>query len=165
MSTSRTKTPTKEETPRTVILTADSVKKLQKELKDIIKVKQPALSKKLALTASFGDLPENHAWDNAQEEQAFLLGRKAEITALLTIAKIVPSGESDIVAIGSKVTVKSEHGQETFKVVDTTEANPIKKLISFDSPLGQALLGRKVGSEAILKAGNSQTSFRILKIS
>ncbi|HIE39126.1 MAG TPA: transcription elongation factor GreA, partial [Anaerolineae bacterium] len=114
-----------------------------------------------------GDLSENADYITAKEEQGFLEGRIREIQTMLRNAVVIeehePTGE---VRLGSRVTVVEEGGQdpEVFHLVGPAEADPGNSRISYESPLGQALLGRRVGEVVKVEAPAGEILFRITAI-
>lgn len=148
---------------RKVCLTPAGYKSLKTELKTL-EDKKPELSRKIGLTASFGDLPENHALDAAKEEEAFLDGRIAEIKAILRDAEILKPSGVDIVGLGSKVTLETESQRVAITLVDSLEADSTKGKVSPDSLLGQLLLGKKVGEELTVWTPAGPVIYKVLAI-
>ena len=146
---------------RKVFLTSEGYESLKLELKTL-EGKKPELSRKIGMTAAFGDLPENHAWDAAKEEEAFLNGR--EIKAILRNVEILKPQNSDSVILGSKVTLESERTQTQLTVVDPLESNLSLGKVSPDSLFGKLLMGKKVGEEFTLESPLGQVVYRVLKV-
>jgi transcription elongation factor GreA len=148
-------------------LTREGIERLKKELDELVNVRRPALAKRLRKAIQQGDLSENADYIAAKEEQGFLEGRIQEIEAMLRNAVVIedeaPTGE---VRLGSRVTVveDGEEEPETFRLVGPAEADPINGHISYESPLGQALLGHREGDVVTVKAPAGILRFRILKI-
>ncbi len=152
---------------KTVYLTREGREELQEELTELVEVKRPALAERLRRAIAQGDLSENADYKTAKEEQSFLEGRIQDIEALLRSAQIIEeTGRSDLVTLGSRVTVVEEGGgsPETFRIVGTAEADPINGKVSHESPLGGALLGRKVGDVVMIEAPNGEIAFQITDI-
>ncbi len=129
-------------------LTPEGKAELERELDDLVKVRRPALAERLHFAIKQGDLSENADYQAAKEEQAFMEGRILEVQQLLRNAVLIEKSTSDDgrVRLGSEVTVLEEgYDEETYYLVGATEADPAKGRISNESPLGKALLGRKVG--------------------
>ncbi|HHS97005.1 MAG TPA: transcription elongation factor GreA [Chloroflexi bacterium] len=150
-----------------VYLTPEGIERLKKELDELVNVRRPALAERLRKAIQQGDLSENADYIAAKEEQGFLEGRIQEIEALLRNAVVIeeeaPTGE---VRLGSRVTVveDGEEGPETFRLVGPAEADPSNGRISYESPLGQALLGHRVGDVVTVEAPAGVLRFRILKV-
>jgi transcription elongation factor GreA len=148
-------------------LTREGIERLKKELDELVNIRRPALAKRLRKAIQQGDLSENADYIAAKEEQGFLEGRIQEIEAMLRNAVVIedeaPTGE---VRLGSRVTVveDGEEEPETFRLVGPAEADPINGHISYESPLGQALLGHREGDVVTVKAPAGVLRFRILKI-
>ncbi|MFL7794860.1 MAG: transcription elongation factor GreA [Anaerolineae bacterium] len=150
-----------------VYLTAEGVEKLRQELDHLTNVKRPALAKRLRHAIQQGDLSENADYSAAKEEQGFLEGRIQQIEAMLLRAKIIEeNGPTDKVDLGSRVTVVEDgfDEEEVFQIVGPAEARPAEGKISYESPLGQKLLGRKVGNRVTVKAPGGESVFKIIGI-
>lgn len=134
-----------------VMVTEEGYRELVEELNYKKSVKRIEIADRLKAAIALGDLSENSEYDDAKNEQAFLEGEISELEAKIRNSEIIKAdAKGDEVQLGSKVVVVdlefAEDGPETFMIVGTTEANPDKGKISNESPLGQALLGQKVGS-------------------
>ncbi|RLC97892.1 MAG: transcription elongation factor GreA [Chloroflexi bacterium] len=148
-------------------LTAEGAENLRQELDHLVSVKRPALAERLHRAIQQGDLSENADYIAAKEEQGFLEGRIQKIEAMLRSVVIIQEhGSTDKIALGSRVTVVEE-GQdeaETFLVVGPAEADPIGGKVSNESPMGQALLGHRVGEIVTVKAPEGDIVFQITAI-
>lgn len=148
-------------------LTTEGAARLRAELQELIEVKRPEIARRLREAIQMGDLSENADYIMAKEDQAFLEGRIQELTQLLSRATIIGDGAApaSAVSMGSRVTVQ-ESGQdpETFVLVGAKEADPRAGRISNESPLGRALLGKRVGEMAEFETPAGVVRFRILKI-
>ena len=129
---------------KSISLTAEGKKDLEKELEDLIK-ERPAIAERIATARSFGDLSENEEYSSARNEQKVAESRILEIQEILKNAKIIKSGKRSKIDLG--VTVKLNLGgrELTYTLVGPTEANPSDGKISNESPIGKALVGRKAG--------------------
>lgn len=148
-------------------LTEEGASELRRELEELKSVKRPELAAKLKEAISQGDLSENADYHDAKEQQAFLEGRITYLEEMLRSAKIISDTptKSKIVNVGSEVTVQEGNDSpETFVIVGAAEANPREGRISNESPLGQALLGRKVGDKVKVDAPAGQLVFKIKSI-
>ena len=152
-----------------IFLTDEGLKKLEDELEELKTVKRKEVSEKIKVALSFGDLSENSEYDEAKNEQAMVEARIAQLEAMLK--NVVLLDENDLnnehVGVGSKVKVKDMEFDEdiTYQIVGSTEADPVEGRISDESPVGSALLGRKVGETVVVEVPDGELSFKILEIS
>jgi len=148
-------------------LTPEGKSKLKAELDELTNVKRPALAKRLRDAIQQGDLSENADYHVAKEDQAFLEGRILELEETLRRAVIIETnnGPTDTVKMGNRVTVQ-EAGEdpETFVLVGAKEASPREGKISNESPIGRALLGKRVDDIAQAATPAGLLTFKILKI-
>jgi transcription elongation factor GreA len=148
-----------------IYLTREGEKKLKAELVELTGPRREELSKRLRSAIQMGDLSENADYHKAKEDQAFLEGRIQEIEAVLRTAVIVDKTESDVVTVGSYVTVQEENfPPETYSLVGAKEADPRNGKISNESPIGSALMDHKVGDVVVAETPGGQIKFKILKI-
>lgn len=145
-------------------LTLEGLEKLKKELNYLKTVKRRESAETLRHTASFGDLSENFAYQQAKEDQAFLEGRILELGKIISQAKIIEKRKTDKVQLSSLVIVNLAGKKEKFQILGPEEADPAKGKISFESPLGKALLGKKVGNKIKIKTLDGKLEGEILKI-
>jgi len=129
---------------KTVSLTAEGKKELEKELDELIK-NRPAITERIATARAFGDLSENEEYSSARNEQKIAESRILEIQELLKNAKIIRNGKKDKVVLGATVVFEMDKRKVEYTVVGPTEANPLEGKISNESPIGKALFGRKPG--------------------
>lgn len=148
-----------------VQLTKDGHQELVEELEQLQKVKRPAAVVRVQTAREFGDLSENAEYHAAREELNFIDGRIDELEDILSRSKVVVVKKTNsIVGIGCKVTVGLNGSTHIFHVVGEWEANPAEKKISHDSPLGKALLGKKVGDKIEVEAPAGIITYTIKKI-
>ena len=152
-----------------VLLTSEGLKKLQDELDNLKTVRRKENTAALKMAKSFGDLSENSEYDEAKNEQAEIEARIVEIENMLKNAEVIDETEvaTDVVSVGSKVTVKDMLDGETseYLIVGSTEADPLKGKISDESPVGAALLGHKKGEKISVEAPMGVIEYKIVKIS
>ncbi len=129
---------------KTISLTAEGKKDLEKELDELIK-NRPAIAERIAVARSFGDLSENEEYSSARNEQKVAEGRILEIQEILKSAKIIRGGKKSKVDLGAVVSLDMGGRKVEYTLVGATEANPLEGKISNESPIGKALLGRKAG--------------------
>jgi len=149
-----------------VILTQEGLKSLKKEHKELVEVKRPKTLKRMVEARNMGDLAENSEYTAAREDLAFIDRKIAELEEILRTAQVVKSSAKGYgkVTVGSKVALKIDKKKVVFTIVGEWEANPLKNKISFSSPLGKALLGKKKGSKVEVKAPAGKTTYQILEI-
>jgi len=146
-------------------LTKEGIQELEQELADLIAERGP-IAERIKNAREFGDLTENAEYSAAREEQERTETRIAEIENILQNVEIIkkPRGDSKV-QLGSKVTLKNNGKTKEFQVVGTVEADPMNGKISDESPLGQALLGKKVGDDVEIKTPVETSVFKITSIS
>jgi transcription elongation factor GreA len=151
------------------MMTIEGVKKLEDELEYLITVKRSEIKEKIKVARSFGDLSENAEYDEAKNEQAFNEGRIAQLEGMLKNAVVVDESEfqDDVVNIGFKVKVMDyEFDEEVeFKIVGSAEADPMEFKISNESPVGSALIGKKVGDMVEVPVPDGVSKYKVLQIS
>ncbi len=147
-------------------LTREGLKKLEEELEHLRTVRRAEVAERLHNAQEDGELIENAEYEDAKNEQAFLEGRILTLEAMLSNAVIIQdNGPQGIVGLGSTVTVKEAGSTpEAYMLVGAAEANPKEGRISNESPLGRALLGRRVGDEVKVNAPAGTLSFRVVAI-
>ena len=144
-------------------LTLGGFEKLKKELHHLKTVERKKLAKKLKLAISFGDLSENFAYKEAKESQGFLEGKILELQRTINGAKIIQKqSKSRFVIIGSTVTVDPDN--ESFQIVGAEESSPLDNKISYNSPIGKALLGKTINEKIQIKIPQGIIEYKILKI-
>lgn len=145
-------------------LTKEGLAELEAELNDLKGNKRKEVATALKEAKEFGDLSENTDWDDAKARQLFIEGRISEIENVIKHAKIIEGSTTDSVSVGSVVDVELENDKHTFKIVGSTEANPDQGKISHESPIGKALMGKKVGEHAEVDIPAGTITYKILKV-
>jgi len=148
-------------------LTSDGAAKLESELKNLKGPQREALSRRLRDAIQNGDLSENADYHKAKEDQGFLEGRIQELEFILRNALIVEksSAPKDIVAVNVKVTVQEQgFDPEVYHLVGATEADPRTGKISHESPIGNALMGHRVGDMVEVDTPGGKIKLKILNI-
>ena len=149
----------------TIKLTKQGFDNLQKELEILKEEKRPKMVKRLSEARAEGDLSENSDYTNAREELEFLDGRIAELEEVLKKAEVIKeAGDSDQVSVGTSVKVGVNGNTHVYSIVGEWEADPQEKKISHTSPLGQALVGKKVGHEVEVEAPAGKITYKVLEI-
>lgn len=147
-------------------ITQEGLKKLQKDLEYLKGTKRKEIAERLRRAISYGDLSENADYSNAREEQNFLEQRIAELEDKIRGSTIISqSSTGDTVQVGSKVFLESKGEKFSFIITDPQLANPAEEKISSESPLGQALLGKKQGDRAQVETPQGKATYKVLSIS
>lgn len=154
------------ETNKKTFLTPEGRRKLEEELEHLRNVKRPQVVERIREAKEEGEVLENAEYDDAKNEQAFIEGRIATLEAMLANAVLINKKDaSEIVGLGSQVTVL-EDGQDqvTYEIVGSAEVDPKTGRISNESPLGQALMGRRAGEEVTVRTPGGTLQVKILKL-
>jgi len=141
-------------------ITDSGRKELEKELAEL-KSRRGEIAEKIAEARSFGDLSENAEYDAAREEQGLLETRVIEIEDILQHASIIKSADATVVGLGSAVELKNSDKTVTYTVVGPVEADPMEGKISDESPIGQALMGKRVGDEVTISTPKGEIVYTI----
>ncbi|HIW57056.1 MAG TPA: transcription elongation factor GreA [Firmicutes bacterium] len=152
-----------------VTLTASGLEKLEEELEYLKTKKRKEVSEKIKVALGFGDLSENSEYDEAKNEQAHVEARIVTLENMLKNAVVIDESEIDLdrVGLGTKVKVLDVEFDEEieYNIVGSTEADPDQQKISDESPVGKALIGRKVGETVSVETPGGVIEFKILEIS
>lgn len=150
------------------IMTYEGVKKLEEELEYLKTVKRKEITEKIKVALGYGDLSENSEYDEAKNDQAFTEGRIIQLENMLKNAVVVDESErpKDKVSVGSIVKVMDyEFDEEVeYTIVGSAEADPMNFKISNESPVGSALLGKKVGDVVEVAVPSGVSKFEVLEI-
>ena len=151
-----------------VILTTEGHQKLEQELEQLKTVRRKEVSEKIKVALSFGDLSENSEYDEAKNEQAMVEARIAEVEQMLKNASVLDEAgiTTDTIGVGSVIRIRHmKLGREdTYKIVGSTEASPLQKKISDESPVGKALLGHHVGDVVEVETPSGIIEYEVLEI-
>jgi transcription elongation factor GreA len=147
-------------------ITREGYKKLEEKLNYLRTVRRQEVAQRLHRALEEGDILENAELEDARNEQAFLEGRILTLESLLRNASIIEeNGPRESVGVGSHVTIaEGDEPPETYHIVGSAEADPTEGLISNESPLGKALMGRKVGETAEVNAPDGVLVFKVVGI-
>lgn len=146
------------------VLTEEGKNKLEEELKYLKEVKRIEIKKRIELAKEHGDLSENAEYHEAREEQSFMEGRILEIENILKSAVIASNNNQKGVKIGSKVLVEVDRQKAEYTIVGSHESDPLQGLISCDSPISQALLGKAVGQTVEVETPRGVVKYLIKEI-
>ena len=147
-------------------LTAAGAEKLRSELDELTSARRAELARRLRAAIQMGDLSENADYITAKEEQAFIEGRILELEEMLRSAVIITElAEGQEVIVGATVTIVVDGSTpEQYTLVGPAEADPASGRISHESPIGQAMLGKRKGDTAIADTPAGQLTFEIVSI-
>lgn len=155
---------------KAILITKEGLEKIKEELNYLKEVKRKDVAERLREAISYGDLSENAEYEEAKNEQAFTEGRILELDEKIKYAQIIDerAKKGAIVQLGSHVTIQNcsgkSHADEEFSIVGSTEADPINHKISNVSPVGRALLDRRVGDTVRVSAPAGIIEYKILKV-
>ena len=151
-----------------LLMTAEGLAKLEAELEELKVVRRKGVAEKIKQALAFGDLSENSEYDEAKNEQAQVEARIAQLENMLKLARVVDEGEitTDAVGVGAKVKLLDVEfeDEECYSIVGPTEANPSENKLSYESPVGKAILGKKVGDLVDVQTPGGVVQFKILEI-
>lgn len=146
-------------------ISADGLEKIKAELNQLKTIKRKEIAERIKEAKELGDLSENAEYVDAKDEQAFMEGKILELEELVKNAAVIQDQPgSTVVQIGSKIQVKNEAGESVFHLVGSKEADPTAGRISNESPLGQALVGRRAGENVMVTTPKGAIPYTIIKI-
>ena len=156
------------EIEREIVLTQDGFRKIEQELEHLRTVHRREVADRIRDSKQFGELSENSEYEDAKTEQAFVEGRILELKRVLQNAHVIDEDEirTDVVGIGSKVMVRDMETEDEwgFTIVGSVEADPSKDRISNESPVGEALIDKKVGDMVDVETPAGIVKYKIVKI-
>lgn len=150
-----------------VFLTEHGLRKLEEELHYLETERRSQVAARIRSAKEEGDISENAEYDDAKHEQAFVEGRIMTLRAMIGNAAIIENdGSSEEVCLGSRVVVLEEgqEDSEVYHIVGSAEADPLDGRVSNESPIGRALMGRRVGDAVSYQAPAGEIRFTILSI-
>ena len=149
-----------------IYLTREGLEDLKKEYQELAKIKRPDVLTRVSQARDLGDLSENAEYVAAREELSFIDGRLDELEELLKQAIVINGGgrPGNTVKLGSTVTLNIKRKKEIFTVVGEWEADPQERKISHESPLGKALIGKKVGDKVEVEAPAGKLLYSIVSV-
>ena len=152
-----------------VLLTSEGLKNLELELDELKGVKRKEIAEKIKVALSFGDLSENSEYDEAKNEQAIMEARIATVENMLKNARVIDESEirTDLINVGSLVEVLDVEFNEIckYKIVGSSEADPLNGKISDESPVGKGLLGHKKGDKIEIETPSGPAKYVVKGIS
>lgn len=159
-------------TEKETILTAEGLVKLEAELEELRTVKRLENEERLKEAISHGDLSENSEYDSAKDEQARIEGRILELEQMVKTAKVIDNTKKrkTKVELGATVFIEDmapefeEDREQSYTIIGTAEADPFSGRISNESPIGMAIMGKKVGTVVTVRTPLGDHQYKILKI-
>lgn len=155
-------------TEKQFILTAEGLKKIEQKFEHLKSVRRREVAERIKQAIEFGDISENSEYEDAKNEQAFIEGEIITLEKMLRNSKVIDAHDigTDVVSIGSIVVLKDlEFGDELeYSIVGSAEADPAEMKISNESPVGQAILGQKVGSVVEVNVPAGILKYEVLEI-
>ena len=149
----------------TITLTAEGYLELETELKELKEVKRPEVIKALKEARALGDLSENSDYDAARNDQAQLEGRIKELEYKLEHCTIAQASSDGAVSVGATVVIEYDDGEEEeYKIVGSLEADPFENKISNESPIGKAIMNKKVGDIISVESPTGSYDIKIVNI-
>ncbi len=146
-------------------MTRETYESLERELKELVSVRRKEVAAALESAKAQGDLSENAEYHEARDEQAMVEHRIGQIEAMLKAAEIVERHSADLVEVGATVTVKKPDGKKAvYTLVGAEEADVSAGKISYQSPLGQSLMGKKKGECAVVNTPKGEVCYDIVEI-
>jgi transcription elongation factor GreA len=151
-----------------IVLTEEGLKQLQDEVAYLSTVKREEVAERIRAARDFGDITENSEYDDAKNEQAMLEHRISTLQEKLRRARVIKDSEidTDKVSVGSTVTLRDVDAGEIriYTLVGSAEADPSKARLSNESPVGQAIIGRRVGDVLTVPVPVGSLHYEILAI-
>jgi len=147
-----------------IYLTREGLDELKQEHEELTKTRRPEVLDRVSSARNMGDLSENAEYTVAREELSFIDGRIDELEELLKQAVLISNNHSNIIKLGSTVKVNAGSDKEVFTLVGEWEADPKERKISHESPLGKALIGKKVGEKVEVEAPAGKIIYTIESI-
>ena len=155
-------------TNKEVLITKEGLANTKSELEYLKSVKRQEVAEKIKTAREFGDISENSEYDEAKNEQAEVEARISKLENIVKFAKVIQEDKlsKDVVSVGSKVTLLDMEfdEQETYSIVGSTEADPYENKISNVSPVGNALIGKKVGEIVEVQVPTGVLNYKVVKI-
>lgn len=151
---------------RPVPITRKGLEKLQAELDELKDVSRREVADRIRTAKEFGDISENSEYEEAKNAQGWVEGRILTLEKMIRNAEIIEEEPKTkgLVSLGSKVKVKDEFGETSYTIVGPPEADPKKGLISLESPVGKALLGKAKGDKVKVSTPGGTSTLTILSV-
>jgi len=149
-----------------VHITPEGLEAVEKELDELVTNRRPYIASKIKAARELGDLSENFEYHAAKNEQGFIEARINDLQAIIKNHVLIePTKSNGVVAMGSTVRFQEDgEGEETYRIVGPAEADPKAGRVSYESALGKALIGHRVGEEVEVKTPNAAYRVRIVDV-
>jgi transcription elongation factor GreA len=151
-----------------IFLTPEGLRKVKDELEYLTTTRRREVAQMIAEAKAEGDISENAGYDEAKTAQGFLEGRIRELEGILKNAQVISDNAAapNVVTIGRTVVVREQDAdlEEEYTIVGPPEANPSQGRISNESPMGRALLNKRVGEQAVVVSPGGEIVFDIVKV-
>ena len=149
-----------------VHITPEGLEAVEKELDELVTNRRPYIASKIKAARELGDLSENFEYHAAKNEQGFIEARINDLQAIIKNHVLIePTKSNGVVAMGSTVRFQEDgEGEETYRIVGPAEADPKAGRVSYESALGKALIGHRVGDEVDVKTPNAAYRVRIVAV-
>jgi transcription elongation factor GreA len=151
-----------------IYLTVEGMRKVKQELEYLTTTRRREVAQMIAEAKAEGDISENAGYDEAKTAQGFLEGRIRELEGILKNAKVIADDAAapDVVSMGRTVTVREVDmdGEEQYTIVGPPEADPAKGRISNESPMGKALLGKRIGQRVAVTSPGGEIIFEVVSV-
>ena len=150
-----------------ILITQEGLAKLQSELDYLLSVRRQEVASKIKRAREMGGTENNAEYEDAKNDQAFVEGRILMLENIVKNAAVIESPAlPGVVEVGDKVLIQNQDGKiEQFTIVGSTEANPVEGKISNESPVGKALLGKKIGDEVEVSTPAGVLKLSIMDVS
>ena len=150
-----------------ILITKEGLAKLQSELEQLLSIRRQEIADKIKRAREMGGTENNAEYEDAKNDQAFVEGRILMLENIVKNATVIESPAlPGVVEIGDKVLIQNQDGKiEQFIIAGSAEANPIEGKISNESPVGKALLGKKIGDEVEVTTPAGVLKFLIMDVS
>ncbi|KKS07043.1 transcription elongation factor GreA [candidate division WWE3 bacterium RIFOXYD1_FULL_43_17] len=148
-----------------IYVTKEGLAKLKAELAELSDVKRTEVAQRIKEAREMGDISENSEYDAAKQEQSYIEGRISELEEVIKTSQISSDmTKKDVIGVGARVKIQVDSEEIEYHIVGAPEANPLEKKISHESPLGSALVGKRVGEKIEVEAPMGKLLYTILKI-
>jgi len=149
-----------------VHITPEGLEAVEKELDELVTKRRPYIASKIKAARELGDLSENFEYHATKNEQGFIEARINDLQAIIKHHVLIePTKSHGVVAMGSTVRFQEDgEGEETYRIVGSAEADPKAGRVSYESALGKALIGHRVGEEVEIKTPNASYRVRIVSV-
>lgn len=148
-----------------IYITKKGLEDLKQELNELVNIKRPKILNEIKTTRDLGDLSENAGYHAAKEQQTFVESRINQIEEILKTAVVKDENKGSKIDIGSCVTLESDGNTNEYYIVGASESNPVEGKISYESPMGSVLMGKKQGDTVKVETPMGVTNYKITNVS